>query len=457
METERFSRKELRAQLRDDEGVAAMRAALPDAKQPRFDELVREWRNARSALKAGPTAEPPGMKGPCTSHRIEAPSPTALKRQIGRCERALEALVTETRRPRPRPAPSRTYPREPTIPIRIEQVDGELEAWDRFVLGNPAGTLYHSASWLQLTGDAFGHPTRRFVAYDDASRPVGVLPVTILASNLFGRFAVSLPWVNYGGALADSPTVAEALMQKASSALLAERVRHVEFRDIKPREGWPVRVDKVNMILPLPADPGTLWNGLGSKLRAQVRKPQREPHWFRVGAGELLDDFYRVYTRNMRDLGTPPYARQFFALLLKRFPEAARVAVLWHREEPVSAGILLRHRGQLEIPWASTVRHANRFGMNSLFYWKVLEHGVETAARTFDFGRSTRDAGTYRFKKQWGAQPLQLHWHYALPAGEALPDLRPDNPRYAAAIALWRRLPVALTRVIGPPIVQNLP
>jgi hypothetical protein len=30
--------------------------------------------------------------------------------------------------------------------------------------------------------------------------------------------------------------------------------------------------------------------------------------------------------------------------------------------------------------------------------------------KSFDFGRSTMNEGTYKFKKQWGCEPTQLHW-----------------------------------------------
>ena len=90
-------------------------------------------------------------------------------------------------------------------------------------------------------------------------------------------------------------------------------------------------------------------------------------------------------------------------------------------------------------------------------YWEVLQRAIRDGFRYFDFGRSTRDAGTYRFKRQWGAQPLQLYWHYWLKEGDELPVLNPSNPKYALMINAWKRLPVSLTRLIGPGIVKYIP
>jgi len=74
----------------------------------------------------------------------------------------------------------------------------------------------------------------------------------------------------------------------------------------------------------------------------------------------------------------------------------------------------------------------------------------------FDFGRSTRDSGTYRFKAQWGAKEVPLYWCYILRPGDKIPDLRPESPKYRLATALWRRLPVGIARLIGPRIIAKL-
>ena len=92
-----------------------------------------------------------------------------------------------------------------------------------------------------------------------------------------------------------------------------------------------------------------------------------------------------------------------------------------------------------------------------LMYWEVLKFAISQGVESFDFGRSTIDGGTYRFKRQWGAIPKQLYWHYWLNEGEQLPALNPSNPKYALMISIWKKIPVLLTKYLGPPIVKNLP
>jgi FemAB-related protein (PEP-CTERM system-associated) len=211
------------------------------------------------------------------------------------------------------------------------------------------------------------------------------------------------------------------------------------------------------MRLALPADSAALSKNFPAKLRSQIRRAEKEGMTCRIGGAELLDDFYAVFSRNMRDLGTPIYGRGFFAEILKTFPDAARVGAVYLGTRPVAAGFLYGYKETLEIPWASSDRRYNRLAPNMLLYKSVLEHACEQKFRIFDFGRSTPESGTYRFKEQWGAQPVGLHWYYWLADGCVPPDLSPSNSKYRLAISVWRRLPLALSRRLGPNIVRYIP
>lgn len=343
-------------------------------------------------------------------------------------------------------------------PIKILPFDTSIApAWDEYVRTNPSSSIYHLSCWKNIVESAFQHETYYFYALDESNNVCGVLPMVRLKSGIFGDFVVSVPYFNYGGALGEHIEVELALMSHASKNFAPMSVGHVEWRDIKKREGYPVRDDKVAMLLRLPNSPDDLWQQLGAKLRAQIKKPQKLNPDVVIGGRELLDEFYHVFSINMRDLGTPVYSRKFFFTILEQVPESARILIVRHQGRPVSAAFLLGFREGLEIPWASTIREANQLSMNMLLYWEVLSFAIRSGYKVFDFGRSTRDAGTYKFKAQWGAEPRQLYWHYWLKSGGDLPKLNPDNPKFKLAIAIWQRLPVWLTQLIGPPVVKYLP
>jgi FemAB-related protein (PEP-CTERM system-associated) len=295
------------------------------------------------------------------------------------------------------------------------------------------------------------------LARDNDGRIVGILPLVRLKSRLFGDFLISMPYFQRGGAIADHPGIEQKLMQAANDRAATLGIDHIEYRDDIPREALPARTEKVNMVLPLPDSPEKLWRGFTSKLRAQIKRPQREGPQILLGGKEYLDDFYRVYVRNMRDLGSMAHSKQLIQNILASFPEYSWIIVLYINHRPVAAGFLLGHGNTLEIPLASTVRDVNPLSMNMLLYWEVLRFAINHGFRYFDFGRSSIGAGTFRFKQQWGAQPKQLYWHYWMGKAGELPSLNPSNPKYALVISLWKRLPVTLTKWLGPLVVRNLP
>ena len=240
---------------------------------------------------------------------------------------------------------------------------------------------------------------------------------------------------------------------------LAERlgVSHVELRHTSDRVPLQRRTDKVSLRLPLPADSEELWAQLGSKLRAQVKRPLREGVICEIGHIDLISDFYSVFSVKYRDLGVPVYPKSWFTAILNAFPHESRVFVVRISGKPVAASLLIGFHGTVEVPWASSLRAMDRVGANMYLYWNMLKYAADHEYKTFDFGRSTEDSGTYRFKKQWGATPVQLYWHYWLQGNREIPQLNLGNPKYQLAAAVWRKLPLPVANFLGPRIVKNLP
>jgi FemAB-related protein (PEP-CTERM system-associated) len=334
----------------------------------------------------------------------------------------------------------------------------ESVAWDQYVLNNPGACGYQLAGWRRVVERAFGHRTIYLMARDGQQRVQGVLPLVLVSSRLFGRFLVSMPFVNYGGVLAETADVRQALLDATVALAKDVRATQVELRHEAPQSvSWAFKHHKVAMRLGLPPEFGTLWQTFPSKLRSQIRRAQKEGMTVRIEGHEVLDDFYAVFARNMRDLGTPVYARGFFDAILQTFPKDARVCVVYLGGQPVAGGFLYGFQSTLEIPWAAADRRYNHLAPNMLLYRSALEYACREGFRTFDFGRSTPGAGTYRFKEQWGARPVPLHWYHWSPEGCSVRDVSPGNSRYSLAIKVWQRLPIALTRVVGPSIVRNIP
>jgi FemAB-related protein (PEP-CTERM system-associated) len=329
---------------------------------------------------------------------------------------------------------------------------------DEYVIKHDAGSLWHTTGCLEFIADTYGHPASYLCAVDQHGSLVGVLPLIQLKSRLFGNILVSSPYFNYGGVLAQHRSVAEALIGKANEWRKVLGAGSIELRHCKDSGlGQPQRDDKLTFWLPLPDESTILWDSFQPKVRAQVRRAERENPEVQFGRKELLDEFYQVFARNMRDLGTPVYGKSFFYNLLETLGDSAQLVVARIRGRAVGCAFITGFRNRMEIPWASTLREYNYTCVNMLMYWRILECAVTDGYRLFDFGRCSKEAGTLRFKQQWGANPVQLNWDYVLDDGAPLPGLNPNNPKFRLLIAIWKRLPVWLSRLLGPSIVKFLP
>jgi FemAB-related protein (PEP-CTERM system-associated) len=343
--------------------------------------------------------------------------------------------------------------------ITVQAATGADESdWNAFVNSAADAEIYHQFAWKRLLERVFGHECHYLLARDAEGSACGVLPLVHLKSRVFGNFLVSIPCFNYCGILAVNDAARLAL-QNAAGALGDElRASHVELRHRSHVElDLPRRDDKVSMQLRLPESADQLWSAFPSKLRSQIRRPGKAGAVCERGGVELLDEFYEVFSRNMRDLGTPVFPRMMFAEVHELFPEETDFYVVRLGGKPVAAAYTIGHRDTLEIPSASALREFSRSAPNMLLYWTVLQSAIEQGYTVFDFGRTSRDSGPYRFKRQWGAEERPLAWHYILREGSDLPKISPDNPKYRFAVNVWRRLPVPVANVLGPQVVKHLP
>lgn len=372
--------------------------------------------------------------------------------------------------------------------------------WDRYVHASAEASIYHLSGWRGVISRVYGKdsyyliaelpraegalaaqesPGRKtpVVVSAQTCRVVGILPLIHMRHWMFGNSLVSIPYFDCGGILAESPVIANLLLAKSlelasefGASMIELRQAHASSSRLcgspatpetigiaaRARDGkdWSVGVDteaRVRMILDLPNDPEVLMGCFKAKLRSQIHKPIKHGLRAVVGGGELLKDFYSVFAENMRDLGSPVHSARLMEKTLLAFPETARIFVVYGGGAPIAASLVIGFKGMLLNPWASSLRRHRDLSPNMLLYWSMMEFGCRNGFIAFDFGRSRVGEGSYRFKKQWGARAVPLGWIRAV-RGAADASNAPDRDRMSLAMSLWKRIPVSVTKIIGPPI-----
>ncbi|MEM9347945.1 MAG: FemAB family XrtA/PEP-CTERM system-associated protein [Planctomycetota bacterium] len=321
----------------------------------------------------------------------------------------------------------------------------------------------HDPAWLDILRQALRHKTCVLLDWR-GKRLAGALPLALLRSLLFGKHLVSLPYVNRAGLLCADPESAHALIDHAERLAREFDARYLELRhhgEAFPSDRFThTRDEKQRMVLDLPNAADQLWASLKAKVRNQVRKGEQAGLRISFGRESLLPGFYSVFATNMRDLGTPVYPRKLFGAMLSHLGDRCEIALVTLESMPIAGAILVHDRVGVrsitQVPSASCLRQFNSICANMWMYWQLLDRAIGRGSNQFDFGRSSVESGTYRFKKQWGAQPEPTPWQVILRRG-SLNAARPDDPRNRRRIEQWQKLPVWVTKAIGPRIVRGIP
>ncbi|HET7370195.1 MAG TPA: FemAB family XrtA/PEP-CTERM system-associated protein [Gammaproteobacteria bacterium] len=326
--------------------------------------------------------------------------------------------------------------------------------WDVFVESCPQATFFHRSTWRNVIERAFGHPAHYLYA-ERSGAIVGILPLAEIRSRLFNHALVSTPFCVYGGIAARDAAAGRALRDAARD--LAENLG-VDYLELRNRdasgEGWPVKKLYVTFRKTLDADPDANLKAIPRKQRAMVRKG--------VNGGlhaELDTDpdrAYHVYAESVRNLGTPVFSRRYFRVLKESFGQDCELLTVTHEGAPVSAVMNFYFRDEVLPYYGGGTFGARRLKANDFMYWQVMKQAAERGVRTFDFGRSKIGTGAYDFKLHWGFEPQPLHYEYHLVKAASLPDLSPLNPKYRMFIKGWQKMPLTLSRAMGPWLARDL-
>ncbi len=343
--------------------------------------------------------------------------------------------------------------------MKVIQLTKDIEAsWDDFVEAHPRATMYHLVGWKTVFETVFRYRPFYLLAVHDGGKIEGILPMFQM-TDIFGRkYLVSNPFSNFAGVCANTPEAENALVDHAMKIAGEMGVQYVEFRQLQSRlnHDLPSKDSFVTLMLKLPASSDAVMKSLSSRNRNKIRKAEKSQ--FEIDFGmKYLEEFYGIYAKNLRHLGTPVFPLAMFKAVAQVFASRVELLVLKLQGRPVSGMFLFKFKKMISEPWVASLREYNKIYVNNFLYWQAIDYACRHGFEFFDFGRSTIDAGTYVFKAQWGAEPKPLCYQYYLNKARTVPIVDAVNNKYQIAIDIWKRLPLAFTNFVGPKLVRYLP
>ena len=339
--------------------------------------------------------------------------------------------------------------------IEIKQLDSRSpEKWDAFVESCPEATFFHKSAWKTVIEKAFGHSCHFLYAENDGAIE-GVLPLGHVKSLLFGNTLISSPFCVYGGIAAITEEARASLDAAASKMARDLGVDSLEMRNQISRH--PDRPSKKLYVMfrkELEPDPEANLKAIPRKQRAVVRKG------IKVGLVSVIDPdvdrLYDAYAESVRNLGTPVFSKKYFEILKETFGDQCEVLTIENQGELVASVMNFYFRDQVLPYYGGGTAVARTVQGNDFMYWEVMRRAVEKGVKIFDYGRSKEGTGSYRFKKHWGFEPEPLHYEFDLVKSTEMPDINPLNPKYRLFISAWQKLPLPVSKIVGPWISRNL-
>ncbi len=329
--------------------------------------------------------------------------------------------------------------------------------WDEYVRHSPQASVYHLSGWKDVMSGTFGLPAHYLFTREKA-QITGILPLLHIDSRLSGHRFSSMP----GALCAEDRESALALFERAMELVTAHGAKYLIMRDGRCKWDLPGVVtneDHCTLVVRLPADPEQLWRQFDRRVRQATNKAIQADLEIVIGA-EHLEVFYPVYSRSMRDLGTPTLGIEFFRNVLKQFPGHFTVFMVRRGSEILGGGLVAFFQGTVYNTWGGMLRSCYHLNPNYILYWKTLEYACQNHFDWVDLGRSGVDSGTYRFKKHWDGEPRPLYQQYYLNGighPPAVGSGRKADLKYRAFTGIWSRLPLAVTEFLGPFLRKRVP
>jgi FemAB-related protein (PEP-CTERM system-associated) len=325
-------------------------------------------------------------------------------------------------------------------------------------MSSPSGTLFHLSKWRSVVESVLEHRCFCLIARRD-DRITGVFPISRVRNKIFGDCLVSLPLAMYGGICADDHDSYFRLLDAGTDLAKRFRVKYLEMRNRTEPFALPPSLPTRDLYLTFTQDlspgPERLLAGLPRDTRYMVRKSMKAGLTFTEDFS--VDEFYEIYARSVHRLGTPVLSRSLFARLLREFPNQCRVFGVRKRDKPIAAVLCFYFRDLVMPYYGGALSEFYKDSPNNFMYWSLIVQSCQEGYRSFDFGRSKRGTGSFHFKSSWSMEVTPLPYRYRLVRAKEIPHLSPVDPKFQLPVALWKRLPFAWTKILGPKVIQRIP
>ncbi len=316
--------------------------------------------------------------------------------------------------------------------------------------------FYQSINWIRAIEGSYEF-TPFFMAIIDNEKILNAIPLFFIKSNFFGKKFVSMPYGDYGGFLF-SDTKVEWIIKELENLAIKNHVDYLEIRELDLKLENSLRTFEknltyLNFALNLKRSLEDIWKSFDKKVRNSIRKAEKSNVKVVEGSSKDLTEFYSLYLKTMKKLGSPPHSFKFFDNVFKYCSKNVKLLFAVYEGKKIAASIFFLHNKKIYY-WknVSDLEYLN-LRPNDLILYKIIEWGQKKNYESLDLGKARMNSGGFLFKSRWGANTNEIKYYYRLFKDVEIPD--PEEEKYRFLGRLWKILPIFVIKKLGPIIRKN--
>ncbi len=342
--------------------------------------------------------------------------------------------------------------------VRVDfATSADFDRWQTFISQRSDTHCTDSGHWRRFYQALYDIPSYAYL-FEAGGVVRGAASLYHFRSPFMGNLLVTNPFFGYGGFYADDNTARDALLAKIRAKAIDLGVDTIELR---LRETLPppfsTATDFLESDLELRETSGHVWTQqLSSNVRQNIRRARKSDLTFRLSTDHR--PCFGLLQETLRAHGTPFHGEAMFELLREHFAAETSFSEVWHQDELMAAGVVMCFGNSAITPFIGSLKEHGHLRANYLQYWGIIEHCLAQGIPRFEFGRSPRDSTHIQFKRKWGARDVDIVYNYLM----VNPKKRYRNvtnlpPIYRLATHTWKRLPLAVTNILGPRLARYVP
>lgn len=345
--------------------------------------------------------------------------------------------------------------------LQISEVDeSNLHEWQEYIRHRKDSTFTDTWEWRTIVRKAYNLDQYWFLVKNN-NKVEGCVALTLTDHPLFGRYLATAPFGSFGGFYFENNEAFTLLIEKVQGVKQSLDAKYVLIRkydDREPPVGWVNDTIYSSYMIELPDNlQHYSQKYLSRKTRACVRNCKKHGFYISYGREELLDDFWYVILRAMKELGSPYHSRYYLETLLNIFGTKAKINIIYSKDDyPCSAGLSIIHNNQVDFLYGPKLDKFRSLNIGELLYWSIIEESFKNGFQKINLGRSLIGSGNEQFKFKWRPNVHKLAYWYNLSPGEKLPRLNQSNRNFNFAIKTWSKLPIWATRRLGPKLISGI-